>query len=110
LTGADFADWSDRMRNVEEMLEEPDLRTEVAVIRDRARSMRAEFKRHGKEPEWDLVQTEIVGPLNEVRDRVMEELARKESSDPLVPIDRDPVPDRFSELVRKYYENLGSEK
>jgi hypothetical protein len=25
-----------------------------------------------------------------------------------VPLDRDPVPDNYSELVRKYYEKLGS--
>jgi hypothetical protein len=27
-----------------------------------------------------------------------------------VPIDRDPVPRKFSELVRRYYEKLGSEQ
>ena len=36
-----------------------------------------------------------------------EELARRESNDALVPIDRDPVPPQFSELVRRYYEQLG---
>ena len=28
----------------------------------------------------------------------------------LVPLDRDPVPNRYSELVRKYYEELGKDK
>jgi len=37
-----------------------------------------------------------------------EELARRESPDSLVPIDRDPVPNKFSDLVRRYYEKLGS--
>ena len=50
---------------------------------------------------------QIAGPLVEVRDRVAEELARRESNDALVPIDRDPVPPQFSELVRRYYEQLG---
>jgi hypothetical protein len=50
---------------------------------------------------------EIAGPLVELRTRVSEELARRESKEALVPIDRDPVPTRYSELVRRYYEELG---
>jgi len=46
--------------------------------------------------------------LAEIRDRVAEELARREKPDSIVPIDRDPVPTRFSELVRRYYEKLGT--
>jgi hypothetical protein len=72
--------------------------------------MRSEFKRHSKLPQWPLVRAEIAGPLNEVRNRVAEELARREKSDSLVPIDRDPVPGKYSDLVRRYYEKLGSEE
>jgi hypothetical protein len=107
ITGEDFRQWSDGLREVEEMLEEPDLRNEVARVRDRARSIRVEFKRHGKEPEWDLVTMQITKPLNVLRERLAEELAKLESDEALVPIDRDPVPSRYAELVRKYYENLG---
>ncbi|UCF15319.1 MAG: hypothetical protein JSW59_18085 [Phycisphaerales bacterium] len=107
ITGEDFRDWSDGLREVEEMLEEPDLRNEVARVRDRARSMRVEFKRHGTEPQWDLVTMQITKPLNALRQRIAEELAKLESNDAMVPIDRDPVPSRYAELVRKYYENLG---
>jgi hypothetical protein len=91
------------------MLDSPEMRRELARIRDRARNFRAEFKRHSKEPQWDLVQTQILKPLTEVRNRVTEELRRHESAEALVPIDRDPVPAKFSELVRRYYEKLGSE-
>ena len=91
------------------MLDSAEMRREVARIRDRARNMRGEFKRHAKEPQWDLVETQILKPLVEVRSRVAEELRRHESSEALVPIDRDPVPAKFSELVRRYYEKLGSE-
>ena len=45
----------------------------------------------------------------EVRNRVAEELARRDSKDSLAPIDRDPVPSRYAESVRRYYENLGKE-
>ncbi len=110
LTGREFTQWSDRLRDVEEMLNEPDLRNEAARVRDRARAMRAEFTRHGKEPQWDLVGEQITKPLTELRDRISEELAKlqPDNSTP-VPIDRDPVPGRFAELVRRYYEKLGGD-
>ncbi|MEA3224923.1 MAG: hypothetical protein U9Q07_03160, partial [Planctomycetota bacterium] len=107
ITGEDFRQWSDRLRDVEEMLSERDLRNEAARVRDRARSIRVEFKRHGKEPQWDVVKQQITRPLIELRKRLGEELAKLESDEALVPIDRDPVPGRFGELVRRYYENLG---
>jgi hypothetical protein len=107
LRGEGFIEWSDRLRNVEEMLTDPDLRAEVARVREVARGMRVEFRRHSKEPEWDLVKTKIGDALVQLRDRVSEELARKGSKEALVPIDRDPVPGKFGELVRRYYEDLG---
>ncbi len=107
ITGVEYSQWSDRLRNVEEMLDVPELRAEAARIRDRVRAVRLDVKRHSREPQWDLVQMEIAGPLLQLRTRVSEELARRESKEALVPIDRDPVPTRYSELVRRYYEELG---
>jgi len=107
ILGAEYTQWSDRLRDVEEMLDEPELRAQAARIRDRARAMRVEYKRHSKEPQWNLVKLEIAAPLAELRSRVAEELARRESNEAIVPIDRDPVPTRYSELVRRYYEQLG---
>jgi hypothetical protein len=89
------------------MLDQPELRAEAARIRDRARNLRQDMRRNSVEPQWDLVKMEIAGPLVELRTRVAEELARRESKEALVPIDRDPVPTRYSELVRRYYEQLG---
>ncbi|HXG46154.1 MAG TPA: hypothetical protein VNO52_00895 [Methylomirabilota bacterium] len=109
LTGAEYSQWADRLREVEELIDLPDLRNEVVRARERARQMRADFKRHGKAPQWDLVQAQISEPLAEVRRRVAEELARRESNEALVPIDRDPVPQKYSDLVRRYYEKLGGE-
>jgi hypothetical protein len=108
IAGPDYTNWSERLGNVEELIDIPELRNEVARIRDRARAMRDEIKRHSKEPQWPLVKAHIATPLAEVRNRVAEELTRRESSDSLVPIDRDPVPNKFSELVRRYYEKLGT--
>jgi hypothetical protein len=107
ITGAEYSQWSDRLRDVEEMLDQPELRAEAARIRDRARNLRQDMRRNSVEPQWDLVKMEIAGPLVELRTRVAEELARRESKEALVPIDRDPVPTRYSELVRRYYEQLG---
>jgi hypothetical protein len=108
LTGESFTEWSDRLRDVEEMVEDPQLRAEAARIRDQARSIRAEFKRHSKLPDWDLVQVQVAGPLMELRNRVAEELLRRTSKDAALPLDRDPVPPRYSEKTRLYYERLGS--
>lgn len=108
ITGEGYADWTDRLRNVEELLDFPELRGELAGIRERARSVRADYKKLSKPPQWDLVRARIAEPLVDIRNRINEELARRESKDSLVPIDRDPVPQRYSELVRRYYQNLGS--
>jgi hypothetical protein len=107
FTDENYGPWSDRLRDVQEMLPEQDLRERMARIWDSVRSIRAESKRHGQEPQWDLVQNQVINPLVELRQRVSERLAQLQSDQAMVPIDRDPVPDRFSELVRTYFENLG---
>jgi hypothetical protein len=110
ITGERFREWSDRLRDVEEMLDDPELRQGVAAIRDRATGIRRDLKRHSQEPQWPLVRKLIAEPLVELQNRLREELARREPNDKLVPADRDPVPPRFSEQVRRYYERLGSGK
>jgi hypothetical protein len=108
ITGEGFREWSDRMREVEELLEDPEMRSEAARIRDRVRGTREEFKRHSKMPDWTQLQTLVSEPIAELRKRIAEEVRRRESPDALVPIDRDPVPPEFAEGVRRYYERLGS--
>jgi len=108
IRGEGFREWSDRMRDVEEILDDPELRAEAARIRDRVRGAREEFRRHAKEPDWAELKLGAVDPIRELRDRIAEEVRRREEPDSLVPIDRDPVPPRFAEGVRRYYERLGS--
>jgi hypothetical protein len=110
LTGERFREWSDRLRDVEEMVGDPDLRADAARIRERARAVRAEAKRHSKEPNWDLVRDQLLDPLAELEKRVAEEVLKRTSKKALVPLDRDPVPPEYSEKTRKYYERLGSGK
>ncbi len=96
------------MREVEELLEDPGLRAEAARIRDRVRGAREEFKRHAKAPDPTQLKGLVAEPIRELRDKIAQEVRRRESPDALVPIDRDPVPPRFAEGVRRYYERLGS--
>jgi hypothetical protein len=110
ITGDDFGPWSDRLRDVEEMVDVPELRNSIAVARERARLARQEYTRERKKPDWAVVQLQVMKPLLEVRSRIADELARRESNDALVPIDRDPVPNRYSDLVRRYYEELGKDR
>lgn len=110
ITGEDFGPWTDRLREVEEIVEDPALQNQLATARDRARTMRQEYKRTREKPEGTRVRSLVVKPLVEVRNQIADELVRRGFRENLVPIDRDPVPSRFSESVRRYYEELGKDK
>jgi hypothetical protein len=110
IRGEGFRQWTDRMRDVEELLDDPEMRAEAARLRDRVRGEREDYKRHSKEPDWKKLRDLVAEPMNELRNRIAEEVRRRESPDALVPIDRDPVPPQFAEGVRRYYERLGSGK
>lgn len=108
ITGNDYLNWTDRLRDVESVVDPADLRNQLATVRERASVMREDFRQRGRKPDADVVRVQLLAPLTQVRVWLQEELARKNNADSLVPLDRDPVPDSFSELVRKYYEKLGS--
>ena len=86
------------------------MRNAVAAARESARLLRQDYTRNLKKPDWAVIQLKIIKPLIEVRDQIGDELARRESKDSLVPLDRDPVPNRYADSVRKYYEQLGKDK
>jgi hypothetical protein len=108
ITGGDYVDWSDRLRDVEQVLDSPDLRYQLATVRERASALRQQFRQSGRPPNEKVVREQLVTPMTQVRVWLQQELARQENANSLVPLDRDPVPDNYSELVRKYYEKLGS--
>ncbi len=110
LTGDGFERWSDRLHSVEEMLSQADLRNGAAQVLDHARSVRLDARARGETPQAATLAARIINPLVELRDKVSEELARREGKNPLSPVDRDPVPEQYRELVRKYYEQLGAGK
>ena len=108
ITGNDFVNWSDQLRGVQSVLDSPDLRNQLATVRDRAAGFRAAYRNGRQLPSADAVRQQILMPLAQVRVWVREELSRQENANSLVPLDRDPVPENYSELVRQYYEKLGS--
>ncbi|MGB1743465.1 MAG: hypothetical protein ACPHL9_01185 [Limisphaerales bacterium] len=110
LTGLDFREWEDRLREVEEVVEIPELRNELSEVRQRARDIRRENRENGKPPKWDLVDMQILKPLTEINKRLEEELSLRQPKRELVPVDHDPVPEEYSELVRRYYERLGGRR
>lgn len=110
ITGGGFGGWSDRLREVEELVGDPTLSAELSRARERARLFRQAYRRDGERPDWAEVRLEVLGPLVEVREDIDEELARRDPGEKLVPIDRDAVPARYQDLVRRYYEALGVEE
>ena len=110
LTGLDFRDWEDRLREVEEVIEIPELRNQVSEVRQSARDIRRENKENGKPPKWDLVDMQILRPMTEINKRLEEEFSLRQPKRELIPVDHEPVPAQYSELVRRYYERLGGRK
>ena len=110
ITGTEYQDWSDRLRDVEEMVGDNQLRAGAAGIRQRVRQLRADFKRHSVTPDWDSVREMVAKPLQALQLRINQELLLRQSKQALAPIDRDPVPTEYSDEVRQYYENLGTGK
>jgi hypothetical protein len=111
LMGEDYAQWTDRLRDIEELVSDPELKAQAARVREAARDFRKDYKRHSKEPQWELVKKMISNPLQELQRRVQEELVRKTAKEnELVPLDRDPVPDRFRSELDRYFERLGGEQ
>ncbi|MEM7697010.1 MAG: hypothetical protein AAF236_01240 [Verrucomicrobiota bacterium] len=108
LTGDDFRDWADRLGNIEEMLQQEELRNQAGQVLDEARDMRIRFQRDNLPPGAVAIEQRITSPLIELRTRISEEIAKLNRENPIAPIDRDEVPSEFRDLVRRYYEELGS--
>ncbi len=107
LTGELFQQWSRSLEEVEDMVFDEELSNRAAQINERARQIRREFKRNGKEPQWDLVRLDVLEPMVELKQLVDEALALRRSEETeLVPVDRDPVPTEFSRWVDRYYQRL----
>jgi hypothetical protein len=108
ITGNNYVDWSDRMRDVEQAVDSQDVRNQLATVRERVGVYRRNFRENGRRPSNGDLQNKVLAPLALARDWVGQELSRAQNDRSLVPLDRDPVQEKYSDLVRKYYEKLGS--
>ena len=108
ITGNNYMDWSDRLRDVEQAVDSQDLRNQLATVRERVAVYRRDFRQSGRLPSKEELQNQALEPLAMARDWVAQELSRAQKDRSLVPLDRDPVQDRYSDAVRKYYETLGN--
>ncbi len=106
LTSEDFAEWSDQLRDIEEMLTDTPWQGDVQQIRERARQVRIDYSRHSQDPNWDLVSTEIYGPLLDLQQEIADEIARQNPEDRTTPIDRDPAPPQYADAVDEYFRRL----
>ena len=87
------------------------MRDSAGQVKDDVKDMLRELKRNSKLPTEETIKNYVLNPLGELNTRVEEELTRLgDDQDKLVPIDKDPVPEAYSELVQKYYEELGKGK
>jgi hypothetical protein len=108
ITGNNFVDWSERVRDVEQAVDSPDVRNQLATARERVGAYRRAYRETGRLPSPEELQNKALAPLALARDWVGQELSRAQNNRSLVPLDRDPAPDKYSDLLRKYYEKLGS--
>jgi folate-dependent phosphoribosylglycinamide formyltransferase PurN len=107
ITGDGYEEWRDRLADLEAVVTDPNAQSALARARRAGIEMRKDFKRHSKQPDPERIQTEILDPLAEAAGGLDARLRELDREDPLAPVSRDPVPDRYAEIVRRYFEELG---
>ncbi len=107
ITGGGYEEWRDRLADLEAVVTDPEAQSAVARARRAGIEMRKDFKRHSKEPDQARIENEILRPLAEAATELDARLRELDREDPLAPVSRDPVPDRYNEIVRRYFEELG---
>jgi hypothetical protein len=103
----ELGEWITRLDRVETLLERPHLRAGVARAQRAAEELRADMRRHATKPNSKEIEQSLLQPLLQLRDSISAELARREGRESDVPIDREPVPRKFEQPVKRYYEALG---
>jgi hypothetical protein len=108
ISGSGYMDWSDRLRDVEQAVDSLDVRNQLATVRERVGVYRGYFRQNGRTVSNEELRNKVLAPLALARQWVADELSRAQNDRSLVPLDRDPVQDKYSDMVRKYYEKLGN--
>lgn len=106
--GDGFRGWNERLLEVGTLLDAPEWQDSITGVRESLRGFRSRIRQEGSAPTPAEVQKHLLSPLVEVRRQVDEAIARRQSAESLVPADRDPVPSRYAEAVKEYYERLGA--
>jgi len=107
LQGGGFKDWADRLRDLQDMLPDTQMQSDAAQLLSEARSFRADLVRRSLDPDWQLVQRQLLAPMRELEAKIAEARAELDPDRQQVRLDRDPVPERYQEMVQRYYEKLG---
>ncbi len=107
ITGGGYEEWRDRLADLEAVVTDPEAQSAVARARRAGIEMRKDFKRHSKEPDQARIANEVLRPLAEAATELDARLRELDREDPLAPVGRDPVPDRYTEIVRRYFQELG---
>ena len=110
ITGDGYRAFTENLRDVEEIVNDPRLRDQAANIRQSAANLRQQYLRTSQPPAWNIVQDTLNRPLTDLRSAVNQEIQRRESQQAAIPLDRDAVPPAYQDQVRIYYERLGSGK
>jgi hypothetical protein len=110
ITGDGYRGFTDGLRDIEEIVNDPRLRDQAATIRQRVATYREQYLKDNKPPAFNIVQETLNRPLTELRNSISQEIARRESQQAAIPLDKDAVPPAYQDQVRTYYERLGSGK
>ncbi|MCH2208427.1 MAG: hypothetical protein MK132_21510 [Lentisphaerales bacterium] len=103
----EFKEMIGDLRNIEDLLQNQELRQQVASIRDRMRQMEMDKKRFSKKPNVDQIRKKLFEPLSELQKEISEELAKMNDTKGKVRMDKDPIPEKYEEQVRSYFNRLG---
>lgn len=93
---------------MQNLIDDPQLRQQVANALAQADDMRRNYVRKSQLPQWNLVMDNVMSPLNKVSTALRQQLAHNDQPDSLQPVDQDPVPAKYADSVKKYYEALGN--
>jgi hypothetical protein len=96
-----------QLDRLEAGVDAPRVRREIARAQKEIETLRSEVKRQGRVQTVEQIEAGLMRPLAQVQDAVSAELARSAERRAMGPVDRDPVPRRFEEAVKRYYDALG---
>jgi hypothetical protein len=96
-----------QLDRLEAGVDAPRVRREIARAQKEIETFRSEVKRQGRVQTAERIEAGLMRPLAQVQDAVSAELARSAEKRAMGPVDRDPVPRRFEEAVKRYYDALG---